>query len=108
MNVRDLAIKFTAYAQYISAREWTRERSVLPMLLCVAPDIAQEKRMQRVAQAIVSNVSGLVVKSTSAVLLAENGPFAPIWVQSIPHIEHPIRSGSRRQPLFNILASVQF
>ena len=25
MNVRDLAIKFTSYAQYIASREWARE-----------------------------------------------------------------------------------
>src|SRR5947207_8724156 len=53
MNVRDLAIKFTSYAQYIASREWARERSIMPLLTCVAPDIAQEKRMQRVAQAVL-------------------------------------------------------
>jgi hypothetical protein len=41
MNVRELAVKFDAYQQYISSREWARERSSLPRLLCVAPDIAQ-------------------------------------------------------------------
>ena len=51
MNVRDLAIKFTSYAHYIASREWAREHSMLPVLVCVAPDIAQERRMQRVAQA---------------------------------------------------------
>ena len=51
MNVRDLAVKFTSYAHYIASREWAREHSMLPVLVCVAPDIAQERRMQRVAQA---------------------------------------------------------
>ena len=51
MNVRDLAIKFTAYAHYILSREWAREGSQLPVLVCIAPDITQERRMQRVAQA---------------------------------------------------------
>ena len=51
MNVRDLAIKFTSYAQYIASREWVREDSMLPVLLCVVPEIGQERRMQRVAQA---------------------------------------------------------
>jgi hypothetical protein len=52
MNVRDLAIKFTSYASYIATREWTIEHSMLPVLICVAPDIAQEKRMQRVVPAL--------------------------------------------------------
>ena len=41
MNVRDLSVKFTSYAHYIASREWTRERSKLPVLICVAPDIAR-------------------------------------------------------------------
>jgi hypothetical protein len=45
MNVRDLEVKFTSYAQYIASREWARECSMLPELIRVAPDIAQEKRM---------------------------------------------------------------
>ena len=35
----------------IDSREWAREDARLPRLLCVAPDIAQERRTQRVAQA---------------------------------------------------------
>ena len=41
MNVRDLAVKFTSYAYYIASRDWARERLMLPMLICVAPDIAR-------------------------------------------------------------------
>ena len=41
MNVRDLAVKFTSYAHYIASREWARERSMLPVIICVAPDIAR-------------------------------------------------------------------
>jgi len=51
MNARDLAVKFTSYAHYIASREWAREHLMLPVLVCVAPDIAQAKRMQRVARA---------------------------------------------------------
>ena len=36
MNVRDLTIKFTAYASYIATRQWAREHSMLPVLVCVA------------------------------------------------------------------------
>ena len=36
MNVRDLAVKFTSYASYIATREWAREYSMPPVLMCVA------------------------------------------------------------------------
>jgi len=88
MNVRDLAIKFTSYAQYIASREWARERSMLPRLFCVVPDIAQERRMKRVAQAKLTHVSGLEVWTTTEVLFHEQGPLAPIWLQGIPQCSH--------------------
>ena len=82
MNVRDLPVKFTSYAHYIASREWAREHSILPMLICVAPDIAQEKRMQRVAQDRLMRSPGVVVWTTTAELLKDHGPLAPIWLQS--------------------------
>ncbi len=81
MNVRDLAVKFDAYQQYISSGEWARERSSLPRLLCVAPDIAQERRMQRVAQTRLTQTPRPVVWTTTEVLLQAKGPIAPIWMQ---------------------------
>jgi hypothetical protein len=80
MNVRDLAIKFTSYAHFIASREWVREDARVPWLLCVAPDIAQEKRMQRVTQARLAPTLGLMVCTTTEVLLNEHGPLAPIWL----------------------------
>ena len=106
MNVRDLAIKFTSYAYYIASREWARECSMLPVLICVAPDIAQERRMQRVAQARLTSPPGLVVWTTTEVLLNEHGPLAPIWLQGIPQSsqeEQP--GGTLRQSLSQILPS---
>jgi hypothetical protein len=50
MNVRYLAVMFSSYGDYIASREWARECSQLPVLVCIAPDIAQERRMVRVAQ----------------------------------------------------------
>jgi hypothetical protein len=82
MNVRDLAVKFTSYANYIASREWAREHAMLPVLVCVAPDIAQEKRMQRVAKARLTSPSGAMMWTTTKVLLNEQGPLAPIWLQS--------------------------
>jgi len=79
MNVRDLTIKFTSYAHYLASREWARESTALPRLLCVAPELAQERRIRRVAQARLTHVSGLVLRTTTVVLLQEQGPLAPIW-----------------------------
>ena len=90
MNVRDLAIKFSSYAQYIASREWARERAVLPLLLCVAPDIAQEKRIWRVAQAMLAKIPGLLIRSTIAPQLAAVGPLAAIWLHGLPPSLEPV------------------
>ena len=80
MNVRDLSIKFTAYEHFVTSREWVREDARVPRLVCVVPDIAQEKRVRRVAHARLAHTSGLVVCTTTEVLLNEHGPLAPIWL----------------------------
>jgi len=104
MNVRDLAIKFTSYAHYVVSREWARERSMLPVLLCVAPDIAQERRMQRVVQARLTHTPGVVVWTTTEVLLNEHGPLASIWLQGIPQRRQAIQLGDLlRQRLFDVI-----
>ncbi len=103
MNVRDLAIKFTSYAQYIASREWARECSMLPLLVCIAPDIAQERRMQRMAQARLAHAPGLVLWTTTEVLLNEHGPLAPIWLQGIPwQSQAALSDGLLRHCLFDI------
>ena len=84
MHVHELAIKCTAYAHFVASREWTREAASVPRLSCIAPDIAQEKRIQRVTQARLAQTSGLVVWTTTEVLLNEYGPLAPIWLQGTP------------------------
>lgn len=71
MNVCDLAIKFTSYASYIVSYECAREDSMPPMLVCVAPDIVQERRMQRVALARLTSSPGVAVWMTAGVLLNE-------------------------------------
>ena len=105
MNVRDLAVKFTSYAHHVASREWAREHSMLPVLICVAPDIAQERRMQRVAQARLTSTPGLVVWTTTKVLLNEHGLLAPIWLQRRPQMQprSTICNGSLRQSLFDVL-----
>jgi len=102
MNECDLAIKFTSYARYVVSREWARERSMLPVLLCVAPDIAQERRMHRVAQARLTHTPGVAAWTTTAVLLNEHGPLAPIWLQAIPQRCYSAHeNGSLRQGIFD-------
>ena len=50
MNARDLAIKFASYAHYLASRKWVREFPYVPRLFCVVPEIAQERRVHRVAR----------------------------------------------------------
>lgn len=104
MNVRDLAIKFSSYAHYLASREWAREYSLLPVLVCIAPDIAQERRVQRVAQVRLAHATGLVLWTPTEVLLQEHGPLAPIWLQGVsqPSQASPPED-SHRQCLFNAM-----
>jgi hypothetical protein len=80
MNVRDLSIKCTAYEDFFTSRAWVREDARIPRLVCVVPDIVQEKRVRRVAHTRLAHTSGLVVCTTTEVLLYEHGPLAPIWL----------------------------
>ena len=81
MNVSNLAIKFTFYAHCIASREWAKDCSRLLRLTCIASDIAQERRMQRVAQASLSYITGVLLWTKAQVLLHEQVPLAPIWMQ---------------------------
>ena len=105
MNVRDLAVKFDTYAHYVALREWARESSSLPLLVSVAPDIAQERRMQRVAQARLTHTPGLVLWSTTEALLNEYGPLAPVWLQSVPQRGQATQPGNViRQRLSKVIS----
>jgi Replication-relaxation len=104
MNVCDLAIKFTAYAHYLSSREWVRERSILPSLVSVTPDIAQERRIHRVAQATLLHTPGLVLRTTTEMLLNEHGPLSSIWLQDITQSSQLAQSGGPlRRCLFDVI-----
>jgi predicted transcriptional regulator len=105
MNVRDLSVKFTSYASYTASRKWAREHMVLPVLLCVVPEISQERRMQRVAQARIISPAGLVMCTTTEVLLHEQGPLAPIWLLSTPlRIQVTQPSNTLRQRLSDVIS----
>jgi hypothetical protein len=104
MNVRDLSIKCTAYEHFIASREWAREDVRVPRLCYVAPNIAQEKRIQRVTQVKLAQASGLVVWTTTEVLLNDHGPLAPIWLPIIPKCDQGVQpSGSFRERMFDMV-----
>jgi hypothetical protein len=107
MNARDLAVKFTSYAQYLASREWAIEHSTLPRLVCVVPDIAQERRMHHVAQTKLAHIRGVEVLMTTEELLNDYGSHAPIWSRSIPQERGQVANpnGSLRQRLFTYLNS---
>lgn len=103
MNVRDLGAKFASYSEYINSREWAKAWPILPKLFCIASDNAQERRIQRVAQAQLPGIFGLVLWTTTDVLLKEHGPLAPIWTTVMlasDQIASP--SGSHKQLLFQM------
>jgi hypothetical protein len=87
MGTRDLIAKFSTYAQYVASREWFRERAVLPLLLIVAPSMGQETRIARVVTAVLANVPGFVIRTTTNTRLADRGPLAAIWYQALPTIQ---------------------
>lgn len=99
MNVRDLTTKSAAYVHYLASREWARERSPLPLLVCVTPEIAQEQRLVRVAQATLTQARGLLLWTTTSELLAEHRPLALIWMQRSQH--HSVAIHLPRQKLFD-------
>ena len=95
MNARDLLIKITSHAYYIASREWARECSMLSVLVCIVPDIAQERRMQHVAPARLAHTPGLVLWTTTEVLLHDQRPLATIWLQGIRQRSQAMWPGSR-------------
>jgi Replication-relaxation len=105
MNVRDLGVKFSSYAYFIASREWAREFSLLPALICIAPDIAQERRLAHVVRTRLAQADGLVVWSTTEVLLNTYGPLAPIWFKTIPTLSQVEQSGNvARQIIFDLVS----
>jgi protein involved in plasmid replication-relaxation len=74
MNLRDLVIKFSSYAYFIASREWARECAMLPALVCILPDIGQERCMVRVVRTRLAQAPGLVLWITTEVLLNTYGP----------------------------------
>jgi hypothetical protein len=75
----------------------------LPALVCIVPDIGQERRMVRVVQTRLAQAPGLVLWITTEVLLNTYGSLVPIWLKNIPlhsQVEQP--SNVRRQLIFDM------
>jgi hypothetical protein len=105
MNARDLTAKFTSYACFIASREWARENALLPALVSIAPDIAQERRMLRVPQARIVPLRGCELWTTTEALLNERGPLSSIWSRRILQRDHATPpDASFRQCLFSVLS----
>ena len=76
-QAQTLKAHLESYAAHVRSGEWQREGQVLPMLLLVCLDGAQEHQIQQIVQAILTKQ--LVVLSTRLDALHESGPLAPIW-----------------------------
>ena len=91
MNMRDLAVKFTSYAYYIATREWAKEHSVLPVLV-VAPDIRAGEAYATGSPGQLTRSPGVVLWTTTLLLLKEHGALASVWLRGIPphsQVAHP-------------------
>jgi hypothetical protein len=60
--------------------------------------------MHRVAQARLTHIPGLVLWTTTGVLLQGEGPAAPIWLRVVPQSGGPVQAGGlRRRDLFDAI-----
>ena len=101
MGKRDLQIKFATYAMYLESREWARSAPSLPALLCVTPEIGQERRMaEATRQRFGQGPTAFRVYTTTAPLLATQGTLAPIWQQVVLAGQQAQPAGQRRIALF--------
>ncbi len=87
MGTRDLGVKLRTYEQYVASREWFKQETILPLLLVVAPDPGQERRLSRVATATLADRCGLIIRTTTSIRVREQGVQGPIWDQVLPRGE---------------------
>ena len=71
----------------MASREWFKQEAALPLLLIVAPDPGQERRLGRVATVTLTDTCGLVICTTTFTRLREQGLLGSIWEQVLPHNE---------------------
>ncbi len=104
MSLRDLRVKFTTYAMYLLSREWARSSPSLPALLCVAPEMAQERRLAEAAsQCLVQVPAAFRMYTTTTNLLMRQSILAPIWQQVVlcdQQMPHASLTAGRRVAVF--------
>jgi hypothetical protein len=84
MTARDLAAKLYEYQRFLRAREWgSYDTNVMPVLLFIVPEKAQERRVITIARAILA-AEGIMVRSTTATRLRREGPLGAIWYPITP------------------------
>lgn len=76
----------------------------MPLLLCVVPEIAQERRVHRIARMALTHFPGmLMLWTTTEALLREYGPLAPIWLPGLAHQTEARRPARElRQSVFDV------
>lgn len=85
MRAGELRRKMSAYARYLSSHEWAREYQTPPALLCVLPDVGQERALSRVALAQLAPCPvHVALYTTTRRLLISAGLAAAIWRQVLP------------------------
>lgn len=89
-----LAVKLRAYTRYTRSRECARELRPLSGVLVITPDPSQEQRIQRLCW--TCDEAGLLIRTTTASRLKQQGPLAPVWLTMIPNQPYPLR-----QPLLD-------
>jgi len=87
MSSRDLGVKLRTYEQYVASREWFKQEAALPLLLFVTPDPGQEMRIGRAATATLTDMCGLIIRTTTTTRMCEHGLLGPIWDRVLPHRE---------------------
>jgi hypothetical protein len=100
MGVRDLESKWATYAAYLTSREWAKGGGIPPRLLCVVPEIAQERRLQSVACALLAHLPSIHLYTTTASLMMRQGILAPIWQKVVLQRKPTFSEPSQRVALF--------
>jgi hypothetical protein len=101
MHQRDLQRKMGSYARYLASREWAREHAVPPTLLCVVPEIAQERSLAQIALSKLKDCPvHVALYLTTRSLLITAGISAAIWRQVLPHRRHVSEQDPVRFSLF--------
>lgn len=101
MDAHDLEKKFATYGMYLISREWARSSPYLPALLCVAPEMGQERRLAEAASTCLVKVpAAFRIYTTTAYLLAREGILADIWQQVVLAHQQALAPGKRRVALF--------